>query len=250
MTSSYNVGVRHILPIYPCWMALVASITQYLKISKIFSFAIILLLLWLGVTCVRQSPDYLAYFNEFAGGSKNGYKHLIDSNLDWGQDLPLLAKYLSEKGNPEIWLQYFGTGSPSSYGIYFQPIVNPYGQPQATDVLLPPLSGGFYIISITHLFGGYILDNPYQYPTDPDQWVALHRKVSLYHKVLLERKSQRLYESIYGSPPTKEELIRLRGFQGLALLKHLKQRDPGDRIGYTMFVYQLTDEELTNLTSP
>ncbi len=31
-------------------------------------------------------PHYLAYFNAFAGGPLNGWRYLIDSNLDWGQD--------------------------------------------------------------------------------------------------------------------------------------------------------------------
>ena len=250
MTSSYNVGIRLILPIFPCLISLVGLSTPHLKKIKIFRYATCLLLVWLGFTFVYQSRDPMAYFNEFAGGSKNGYKHLVDSNLDWGQDLPLLAQYLEEREIQEAWLQYFGAASPSSYDIQHQLIVPRYAQPDATDVPLDPLSGGLYVVSLTHLFGGYILDNPYIYPMDPDRWITLHHKVSLYNKGLLEPESQNLYKTTYGASPTKEELITLRGFQGIALLNHLKQREPDDRIGYTMFVYQLTDEEVANLTSP
>ena len=35
-------------------------------------------------------PNYLAYFNQLAGGPSHGYRHLVDSSLDWGQDLPAL----------------------------------------------------------------------------------------------------------------------------------------------------------------
>ena len=80
--------------------------------------------------------------------------------------------------------------------------------------------------------------------------MTLHRKVNLYNKELLEPESQDLYETTYGIAPAKEELIMLRGFQGVALLNHLKQREPDDRIGYTMFVFELTDEEITNVIIP
>ncbi len=67
-------------------------------------------------------PHYLAYFNPIAGGPRNGYRHLIDSSLDWGQDLPGLKKWLEDhKDDPgwlgEVYLSYFGTGDPQYYGI-------------------------------------------------------------------------------------------------------------------------------------
>ena len=250
MISSYNVGIRLMLSIYPCMISLVGLSTPHFGKSKILRYTLCILLVWLGFTFIYQSSDPLSYFNEFVGGSKNGYKHLVDSNLDWGQDLPLLAEYLDERENQEVWLQYFGAISPSSYGIEYQPIVTPYAQPESVNVVLDPLSEGLYVVSLTYLFGGYILDSPFSYPMDTEQWMTLHRKVNLYNKELLEPEPQNLYEITYGTAPTKEELIMLRGFQGVALLNHLKQRGPDDRIGYTMFVFELTDEEITNVIIP
>ena len=246
MTSTYNVGIRLILAIYPCLIALVGLSIPHLKKSRVLRYTICLLLVWLGFTFVFQSRDPLAYFNEFAGGPKNGYKHLLDSNLDWGQDLPLLAEYLKEREDQEVWLQYFGTLPPSFYDIDSRLIVGLYTQPELTDVLLDPLSGGLYVVSLTYLFGEYIPDPP----LNPDEWIALHRKVSLHNKGLLEPEFQNLYKNTYEASPTKKDLIMLRVTQGITLLNHLKQREPDDRIGYTMFVYQLTDEEIANLTSP
>ena len=182
MTSSYNVGIRLILPIFPCLISLVGLSTPHFANSKILRYTIYFLLLWLGFIFFGQSRDPLAYFNEFAGGSKNGYKHLVDSNLDWGQDLPLLAEYLKERDDQEVWLQYFGAASPSSYDIQYQPIIRPYARPQSSDVLLDSLSGGRYVVSLTLLFGGYILDSLFLYPVDSEQWITLHRKVSLHNK--------------------------------------------------------------------
>jgi len=246
MTSSYNVGIRLILPIYPCLFSLVGlSISHFEKI-KILRYTLCVLIVWLGFTFVYQNRDPIAYFNEFAGGSKNGYKHLLDSNLDWGQDLPLLAQYLEEQEDQEVWLQYFGSVSPSLYDIDARPIIEPYSQPESTGVLLDPLSDGLYVVSLTNLFGEYILDTP----VDHERWITLHRKVSLYNKGLLERESHNLYETTYRAPPTMKERIALRSIQGIILINQLKQREPDDRIGYTMFVYQLTDEEIAELISP
>lgn len=47
---------------------------------------------------VRIYPHQLAYFNEASGGPRNGYRHLLHSNIDWGQDLPLAERWLADHG--------------------------------------------------------------------------------------------------------------------------------------------------------
>jgi len=47
---------------------------------------VVLCLLATITSTLRVYPHQLAYFNEAAGGPENGYKHLLHSNLDWGQD--------------------------------------------------------------------------------------------------------------------------------------------------------------------
>ena len=71
---------------------------------------------WYVWSAVAIYPDYLAYFNEAAGGPKNGYKHLDDSNLEWGHDLKRLAEY--QKKYPETKILYsWDYSNPSYYGI-------------------------------------------------------------------------------------------------------------------------------------
>jgi len=50
-----------------------------------------------------------------AGGAEHGYKHLLDSNYDWGQDVIRLKKFLDERGIARIYLQYFGTQAAIEY---------------------------------------------------------------------------------------------------------------------------------------
>ena len=57
---------------------------------------------------VTIRPNYLAYFNQLAGGPSQGYKHLADSSLDWGQDLPALKQ----------WLDREGLQRPGTAGVY------------------------------------------------------------------------------------------------------------------------------------
>jgi len=65
-------------------------------------------------------PHYLAYCNEFIGGPENGYKYLSDSNIDWGQDLKGLEKYMAEKDIDKIKLGYFGSADADYYDINYE----------------------------------------------------------------------------------------------------------------------------------
>src|SRR5207253_1262911 len=71
-------------------------------------------------------PDYLSYVNQVSGGPKAGYKHLVDSSLDWGQDLPILKNWLDHhfdaSASTRLYLAYFGTALPRSYGIEATPL--------------------------------------------------------------------------------------------------------------------------------
>lgn len=117
--SHINIGIRHILPVYPflfVWLGGVAA-EFWVRGNKFIRAALILLAVWtLGSTLVTH-PDYLAFFNEAAGGSKNGHKLLVDSNLDWGQDLKGLKTWMTRNHVEKIQLAYFGTANPYYYGI-------------------------------------------------------------------------------------------------------------------------------------
>ncbi|MEA3420563.1 MAG: hypothetical protein U9Q97_02650 [Acidobacteriota bacterium] len=60
-------------------------------------------------------PYYLSYFNELVGGAKNGYIYVTDSNLDWGQDLKRLTKWVDENNIKKIKVDYFGGADVKYY---------------------------------------------------------------------------------------------------------------------------------------
>ncbi len=86
-------------------------------------------------------PHYLAYFNAVSGGPDRGSRHLIDSNLDWGQDLVNLRKWL-EKNAPgeEVGLAYFGQIHPRIFEArgeefrWFMPPPIPGHDERRTDI--------------------------------------------------------------------------------------------------------------------
>ena len=59
----------------------------------------------------------MAYFNAFVGGPYEGYRYASDANVDIGQDLPALARYLDEVDAGTVQLFYFGSVDPELYGI-------------------------------------------------------------------------------------------------------------------------------------
>jgi hypothetical protein len=114
-----NIGIRHILPIYPFLFVLAGESAAALWQSRTVWKRGCLILIggWALWGSVVTYPNYLAYFNEAAGGPKNGHNVLLDSNLDWGQNLKSLKSWMGEHGVKSILLLYFGQAEPASYGI-------------------------------------------------------------------------------------------------------------------------------------
>jgi hypothetical protein len=92
MTSNINIGVRHVLPIYAPLAIMAASIrVRWLTIA---------MTAWLVVGLALAHPDYLPWFNVFAG--KEPYRVLNDSNVDWGQDVLRLVRLTRDEHIPSI----------------------------------------------------------------------------------------------------------------------------------------------------
>jgi hypothetical protein len=116
--AKLNIGVRHLLPVFPFTFILVAYVLSlilkppFLKIKYAIFGAF---LLWQVVSVFSVYPHFIAYFNELAGGPNNGYLYVVDSNLDWGQDLKRLKTWLDNNGVNKIYLDYFGGGNTEYY---------------------------------------------------------------------------------------------------------------------------------------
>lgn len=109
-----------ILPLLPFFMVLIGKLVSMSFMQRRFmQIALAALLVWNVGSALAIHPHQLAYFNELAGGPRNGYKYMLESNLDWGQDLPALKRYMDEQKIEKIKFSYAGTANPAYYGIHY-----------------------------------------------------------------------------------------------------------------------------------
>ena len=122
LLSRVDLGVRIVLAIYP-FLALLAVRGAHAAWHEprtgarrlVGRGAVVLLVAGTILTPVRAWPDYLAYFNPVAGPHPE--RVLVDSNLDWGQDLYRLADTVRARGIDSIRVHYFGSSQLSSVGL-------------------------------------------------------------------------------------------------------------------------------------
>jgi 4-amino-4-deoxy-L-arabinose transferase-like glycosyltransferase len=121
MWSKANLGVRHILAVYPLVSIGAASALSRWTMhvpkarQKLANWAVAALPVASLAGVLLAYPQFISYMNPLAGGSKHGHEHLLDSNFDWGQDVKRLKQFLDEHGSPRIYLQYFGTQAAIEY---------------------------------------------------------------------------------------------------------------------------------------
>jgi hypothetical protein len=119
--TGFSHHLRYVLPFFP-FAFLGAGKLAYFLSSQHWKtgLLVLVLILWSITSTLRIHPHYLSYFNEAAGGPQHGHDHLIDSNIDWGQDLLYLKSWLDQ--HPEahpLRLAYFNVIDPRVVGISF-----------------------------------------------------------------------------------------------------------------------------------
>jgi hypothetical protein len=130
MQSGLNIGYRHLLPMLPFLYTLAAGVTVLpglaskptRPVEHATRLALLGALLSILLIDIVLHPHYLSYFNLAAGGPANGHRVLVDSNIDWGQDLKRLEAWISENDEDDIKLSWFGTADPAYYGIDYDPL--------------------------------------------------------------------------------------------------------------------------------
>lgn len=157
MVSNTQVGVRHLLPVYPllCAWAGLAAARLWGTGRRSLRWGLKLLSGWLIAGTLAAAPWHLSYFNELAGGTAGGHRYLLDSNLDWGQGLKELGSYAAAKGAGHVYLSYFGCADPRTYGLKYQPVLNVSCARLPGDG--PPPAGGRQLlaVSVTNRLGVY-----------------------------------------------------------------------------------------------
>jgi hypothetical protein len=113
-----QLGERYILPVYAYAILGIATALAPYWASARGRILLVAALLAHALPVLATAPrGYLVYFNAIAGGPDGGHRWLADSNLDWGQDLPRLARWIRDQGAGHVQLGYFGADDPRRYGI-------------------------------------------------------------------------------------------------------------------------------------
>jgi hypothetical protein len=233
--SSFNIGERHLLPVYPALFVLGGAAAAWLT-GRIGRALIGGALVWLAGANLWIYPQYLAYFNELIGGPSRGHLYLTDSNIDWGQDLLRLADYARRHPAAALKLAYFGSVDPNYYvrcsllpGQHFGPVAE--------------LNAGTYVVSLTELSGVYESGVRDAFWTDR----ARAAYAEMAHAAGAAEKPDEAAELRQRHRQAAAEYPAWRAHR---LLNRLRRRPPDERVGYSLLVYHLTDADVEELTQP
>ncbi len=114
--ARFNLGERHVLPMYPFAILFAAAVWEWARHKRAGVALLILLAVLNAADALRYAPGYLSYFTPFVRPAES-YRLLTDSNLDWGQGLLALRDYQLNHPGEQISLSYFGSVDPQAYGI-------------------------------------------------------------------------------------------------------------------------------------
>lgn len=117
-----NIGIRHILPVYPLLLIFAGRLMSPELGLKRVRWAFVGLALVSATEVGIAYPYYLSYFSSVVGGPFQGYRYLSDSNLDWGQDLKRLARWVRQEKLEGVLLGVFSSADPAAYGLNFMPV--------------------------------------------------------------------------------------------------------------------------------
>lgn len=247
ITWDLNIGFRHALPIYPAAYVLAGALAAvWTRHGLPARGAIALLLGWHVSGPLTIYPHYLAYFSPVAGGPAKGYRHLVDSSLDWGMDVPGLKRWLDVNNAGDrspFFLAYFGVENPDYYQIKSHRLP---GQPDWRVVKSFPLTPGIYAISATLLQSiGTQTTGPWNRTFENSYWSSL-KNIEAYNRSLADPSDHAALLKQYPLPFWENEYTTYEKLRFGRLCAWLRQhRPPDDHIGYSILIWRLDAAEVT-----
>jgi hypothetical protein len=221
--TNIAIGLRYVLPIFPYLFISAGKLIPWAAGQRgpwrwAASATVGLGLVATIAATARIHPHYLAYFNDVSGGPDRGAEHLIDSNLDWGQDLVNLKRWLDKNApGKTVGLAYFGQINPGIFAL----------RGEGFDWFLPPPLPGTM---------GAGKELPPRYRGGPE---ASRIRPGLYavSASLVEGLDWRVYDSSRWAPYAAH-----RGAFG-----YFPELRPFAKIGYSIFLYEVTPEDAARL---
>ena len=274
ITSHLNIGHRHLVPIYPELLVFAGAswywtarrfapapsennlplpdrsatdvpVRRWQRRQPLLAIVVVACIVSFVGESIFQWPNYLTYFNQFAGGPTQGYRHLVDSSLDWGQDLPALKQWLVATGlddspTEKTYLSYFGTGLPKHYGIKAEllPCLFQREPPQIPE----PLSPGTYLI-MQQCCRMCIRTSP---AIGTREYEAKYRQlISQTDRFIAADHAAREKVIAAEGEPYWSQIFEAYAQARLArLTSYLRQREPDAEINNSILIYRLGQDDL------
>ena len=276
ITSEINIGHRHILPIYPFIYILLGGLVFIFNLKAVWPKIAMGFLLAAGFTAaISNHPNHLSYISPVLGGPSGGYKMLVDSSLEWGQELPALKKWMDvnqkELSSQTVYFSYFGSGSPEAEGIitsrlpgFLDPIMI---VPQACTYR-GRLKPGAYLLSATMLQPLYYSRFKIDYSemkfigwwskAYEDDYQELRRNAEAFYGISENAGSAGnpsllqdwMKKNCPAAAANQEDqywmgtLVIYDLYRFARLASYLRHRKPDDHVNYSIYVFFLDEKEL------
>ena len=240
--GNLNIGHRHLLPALPALFILAGGAASWLRSRRWILRALVpALLVGLVVESVSVRPHYLAFFNAAVGGPANGHRWLVDSSLDWGQDLPGLARWLEREEAERVYLSYFGSADPGWYGIASRPLPS-FLRP--SDTRLQVLRAGTYCVSATMLQGVYSPFPGRWNESFEARWQRIAPLAGRYLRTASDPAARRALVAERGEAFWLETLEAFVWLRFGRLCAFLRQRPADHSVGHSILVWRLGEADL------
>ncbi len=153
--SQLQLGVRLVLPALPFGLFIAGAAVEWLREAR-RKWVLAGLVVLTGVESLRLYPHGIAFFNAWVGGPSHGLRYLADSNLDWGQSLRDLARYVEKNNIGRFRLAYFGADNPRNYfsADQMEMVLPPWDERFIKGTQFVP-QPGIYAVSATLLPGHF-----------------------------------------------------------------------------------------------
>ena len=138
LRSRIDIGVRHILLIYPFLLVLASAVllatgNRAQRLLRIAAVSCIVLTI---AESAKAYPASISFFNFACGGPRRGSDYLVDSNLDWGQDVKRLGAFVARHGQRPVCMAVLGDAPPEYYGMRRSPFPETVAQARDTGCLV------------------------------------------------------------------------------------------------------------------
>jgi 4-amino-4-deoxy-L-arabinose transferase-like glycosyltransferase len=247
MRSSLNIGHRHVMPTYPMLFVFCGSLAAYWRMAHPVWRAIPVALVGLfAAASLWCYPHYLTYFNTIAGGPERAYHHLVDSSLDWGQDLPGMSRYLAERRadgeDRPVYFSYFGSGGRVAwrhYRIEARSLPLAWPKDARGDLTYQP---GLYAISATNLQQVYS-----DYRDWTDERESAFQRLHKVFAACMAAADTPAGRQRWTGPKMVAALRKYQRMKFAKLCAGLREREPDDHVNHSILIYHLDRAELAEL---